>query len=132
MLHFILCRELVLGMPRIERVLLFWYTFGTICCFSHSGQTRCLYFNKWCNVLKINLSEKNSMWCQMYANTEDHIELKLYFNSRYPQHRFSAQRKMQHCAFHEEIHASEDWIFVRLSSLVLASERTINQNKFIV
>ena len=35
------------------------------------------------------------------------------------------------CAFHEEIHAFEDWIFVRLSSLVLASEWTTNQNKFI-
>ena len=36
------------------------------------------------------------------------------------------------CAFHEEIHAFEDWIFVRLSSLVLASEWTTNRNKFIV
>ena len=36
------------------------------------------------------------------------------------------------CAFHEETHAFEDWIFVRLSSLVLASEWTTNRNKFIV
>ena len=36
------------------------------------------------------------------------------------------------CAFHEDIHAFEDWIFVRLSSLVLASEWTINRKKFIV
>ena len=36
------------------------------------------------------------------------------------------------CAFHGEIRAFEDWIFVRLSSLVLASERTTNRNKFIV
>ena len=35
-------------------------------------------------------------------------------------------------AFHEEIHTFEDWIFVRLSSLVLASEWTTNRNKFIV
>ena len=35
-------------------------------------------------------------------------------------------------AFHEEIHAFEDWIFVRLSSLVLASEWSTNRNKFIV
>ena len=34
------------------------------------------------------------------------------------------------CAFHEEIHAFEDWIFVRLSSLVLASEWTTIRNKF--
>ena len=36
------------------------------------------------------------------------------------------------CAFYEEIHAFEDWIFVRLSSLVLASEWTKNRKKFIV
>ena len=36
------------------------------------------------------------------------------------------------CAFHEEMHAFEDWIFVRLSSFVLASEWTTNLNKFIV
>ena len=38
MLHFPLCRESVLGMPRIEKefefdmVFCFWHTFGTICC----------------------------------------------------------------------------------------------------
>ena len=36
------------------------------------------------------------------------------------------------CAFHGEIHAFEDWSFVRLSSLVLASEWTTNRNKFII
>ena len=36
------------------------------------------------------------------------------------------------CAFHEEIHAFEDWIFVRLSSFVLASEWTTNRHKFLV
>ena len=39
MLHFPLCWESVLGMPRIEIVqygLLFWHTFGTVCCFFHS------------------------------------------------------------------------------------------------
>ena len=36
------------------------------------------------------------------------------------------------CAFHKEIHAFEDWIFVRLSSLILASEWTTNRNKFVV
>ena len=35
------------------------------------------------------------------------------------------------CAFHGEIHAFEDWILVRLSSLVLASEWTTNRNMFI-
>ena len=66
----------------------------------------------------------------MYAKTEDHIELKL--NSRHPQHWFSAQRKCNICAFYEEIHAFEDWIFVRLLSLVLASEWTTNRKKIIV
>ena len=35
------------------------------------------------------------------------------------------------CAFHEEINAFENWIFVRLSSCFLASEWTTNQRKFI-
>ena len=34
--------------------------------------------------------------------------------------------------FHEESHAFEDWIFVRLSSTVLASEWTTNRKKFAV
>ena len=36
------------------------------------------------------------------------------------------------CGYCEEIHAFEDWIFVRLLSLVLASEWPTNRNKFIV
>ena len=72
-------------------------------------------FNRSCNVLKVNPSGKNSIRCQTYANTEDHIELKRYFNSRHPRHRFSAQRKMQHLRiFNEEIHAFEDWIFCQI------------------
>ena len=35
-------------------------------------------------------------------------------------------------AFHEEIYAFEDWIFVRLSSRFLASEWTTNRRTFIV
>ena len=41
MVHFPLCRESVLGMPRIEIEfwvwygLLFWHKFGTVCCFLH-------------------------------------------------------------------------------------------------
>ena len=33
------------------------------------------------------------------------------------------------CTFHGEIHAFEDWIFVRLSSLVLGSEWKSNKSK---
>ena len=40
--------------------------------------------------------------------------------------------KCNNCAFHGEIHAFEDWIFVRLSSLVLDSEWTTNRNKFVI
>ena len=47
-------------------------------------------------MLRANPSGKNSIRCQTYAKTEDHIELKLCFSARHPQHRFSAQRKMQH------------------------------------
>ena len=39
---------------------------------------------------------ENSILCQTYAKTDDHIELKLCFSSRYPRHLFPAQRKMQH------------------------------------
>ena len=61
-----------------------------------NGQTvkhdiyRMIIFNRLCNVLKVNPSGKNSIRCQTYAKTEDHIVLKLYFNSQHPQHRFSA------------------------------------------
>ena len=71
------------------------------------------------------------MRCQTYAKTEDQIELKLHFSARHPQLRFSAQQKMQHLRM-EKNHAFEDWIFVRLSSLVLASEWTTNGNKFVI
>ena len=42
-------------------------------------------FNRSCNVLKVNPSGKKqhtAIRCQTYDKTEDHIELKLYFNSR--------------------------------------------------
>ena len=55
-----------------------------------------------------------------------------FFNARHPQHRFSAQRKMQHLRISWRNPWFEDWIFVRLSSLVLASEWTTNRNKFII
>ena len=45
---------------------------------------RTIPFNRSCNVLKVNPSGKNSIWCQTYAKTEDHIELKLYFSTRHP------------------------------------------------
>ena len=57
---------------------------------------RMITFNRSGNVLKVNRSGKNSIRCQTCAKTEGHMALELYFNSRHPQHRFSAQQKMQH------------------------------------
>ena len=45
---------------------------------------------------------------------------------------FRHNGKCNFCAFHGEIHAFEDYIFVRLSSLVLDSEWTTNRNMFII
>ena len=86
------------------------------------------------NVLKVNLSEKkNSIWCQTYAKTEDHIELKLVFQFlASPAPILGTTENATFYAFYEEILAFEDWIFIRLSSLVLACEWTTNRNKFIV
>ena len=44
----------------------------------------------------------------------------------------NANGKCNICAFHEEINAFEDWIFVGLSSRFLASEWTTHRRKFIV
>ena len=55
MLHFLLCREKVTGMPRIEiefefdMAFCFWRSFGTVCCFFHSGFT----FNTLHDLLKV-------------------------------------------------------------------------------
>ena len=84
-------------------------------------------------MLKVDPSGKNSIWCQTYAKTEDHIELNLYISVLgIPSTDSRHNGKCNICAFHEEIHTFEDGIFVRLSSLVLAAEWTINRNKFIV
>ena len=65
---------------------------------------RTITFKRSCNVLKVNPSEikKQQRWCQTYTKTEDHIERKLFFNSRHLHHLFSAQRKCNICAFHED------------------------------
>ena len=43
-----------------------------------------------------------------------------------------SQKNTCRCRIHGEIRAFEDWIFVRLSCLVLASEWTTNRNKFVI
>ena len=94
------------------------------------GQSlRMITFNKSCNVLKVNPSGKNNIRCQTYAKTEDYIKLTIL---GIPSTDSRHNGKCNICAFHEEIHAFKNWIFVRLSSLVLASEWTTNPNKFII
>ena len=84
-------------------------------CFSLQNQTvaegiwthdvyRTITVNRSCNVVQVNPSGKNSIRCQTYAKTEDHIEPKLCFNSRHPQHRFSTQQKMRHLRRKKSMH----------------------------
>ena len=83
-------------------------------------------------MLKVNPSEENNKRCQTYAkkktisnsNSISILGVPVTF-SRY-------NGKCNICPFHEEIHAFEDWIFVRLSSPVLVSEWTTNRKKFAV
>ena len=81
-------------------------------------------------MLKANPSGKNSIRCQSYVY--ENRRLKIYFNSRHACHDSRHDDKCNICAFHEETHAFEDLSFVRLSSLVLASEWITNHKRFIV
>ena len=72
---------------------------------------RMITFNRSCNVLKVNRSEKEQhIRCQTYAKREDRIEPKLNFNSQHPHHRFWHNGKCNICAFHEESHAFEEQV----------------------
>ena len=96
---------------------------------------RMITFHRLCNVLKVNPSGKKQqrLWCQTYAKTKTKSNSNSISILGIPITYFSLQNgKCNICTFHEEIHAFEDWIFVRLSSLVLASEWTINRKKFAV
>ena len=97
---------------------------------------RTITVNRSCNVLKVNPSGGGGgntaygakrMQKQKTISNSNSISI-LGIPSTDSRH----NGKCNICAFHEEIHAFEDWIFVRLSSLVLASEWTSNRNKFIV
>ena len=76
--------------------------------------------------------EKNSIRCQTYAKTKDHVELNSISVLGIPVTFSRHNGKCNICAFHEEIQAFEDWILIRLSSLVLASEWTTNLKKLAV
>ena len=98
---------------------------------------RMITFNRSCNVLKVNPSEKNKQKKTAYS-AKRMPKQKTISNSNsitilgIPSTDSRHNGKCNICIFHEEIHAFEDWIFVRLLSLVLASEWTTNRNKFIV
>ena len=90
------------------------------------GVYRAITFNRSCNVLKVNPSGKTAygakrMPKQKTISNSNSISI-LGIPVTYSRH----NGKCNICAFHEENHAFEDWIFVRLSSLVLAYEWTTN------
>ena len=91
-----------------------------------------------CNMLKVNPSEKKTKTKKTAYGAKRMPKQKTISNSNsisilgIPSTDSRNNGKCNICAFHEGIHAFEDWIFVRLSSLVLASEWTTNRNKFIV
>ena len=100
------------------------------------GQTRCLkddHFQQF-----VQCVEGKSEWKKTAYGAKHMPKQKTISNSNsisilgIPSMDSRPKGKSNICAFHEENHAFEDWNFVRLSSLVLASEWTTNQNKFIV
>ena len=93
---------------------------------------RTVTFNRSCNVLKVNPSGKNSVRCQTLAKQKTISNSNAISILGIPSTDSLHIGKFNICAFHEEIHVLEDWIFVSLSSLVLASELTANRHKFIV
>ena len=93
---------------------------------------RTITFNRSCNVLKVNPSGKNSIRCKRMPKKKTISNSNSISILGIPITASRHNGKCNICAFHEEIRAFEDWIFVRLSSLVLASEWTTNRNKFIV
>ena len=83
-------------------------------------------------VLKVNPSLKNSIQCQTYAKTEDHIELQLLFQfSASPAQILGTTENATFAHFMKKsMHLKAG--FLSDYHLVLASEWTTNQNKFIV
>ena len=75
--------------------------------------------------------KKTAYDAKLRPKTGENVEFKLFLFPASPSP-ILGQGKCNICGFHEEIHVFEDWIFVRLSSLVLVSEQTTNRKKFIV
>ena len=93
---------------------------------------RTITFNRSCNVLKVNPSGKTAYGAKRMpkqktipnSNSISILGIPVTFSRD--------NGKCNICAFHEKIHAFEDCIFVRLSSLVLASDWSTNRKKFAV
>ena len=93
---------------------------------------RTITSNRSCNVLKANPSGKTAYGAKRMPKQKTISNSNCISILGIPSTDSRHNGKCNICAFHEEFHAFEDWIFVRLSSLVLASEWTTNRNKFIV
>ena len=88
-----------------------------------TGCAICWRYCEW----KENHTKKNSIQCQMYAKIDDHIKLKLHFNSRHPRHLFRAQHRMQH--LHISLGVSICRIFTTFCELTLEkSEWLLTRN----
>ena len=98
---------------------------------------RTITFNRSCNVLKVNPSGKKKKKKIAYGDKRMPKQ-KTISNSNaisilgIPNTDSRHNGKCNICVFREEILAFENWIFVRFSSRVLASEWTTNRNKFLV
>ena len=134
MLHFPLWEESVLGMPRIE----IEFEFDMVFCFGIRLAPYAVYFHS-------DLPSSHCTTCWKWSSYKNRVygakrmpKQKTISNSNsililgIPSTDSRHNGKRNICAFHEEIYPFEDWIFVRLSSFVLASEWTTNRNKFVV
>ena len=98
----------------------------------HNGRTdgrtdkhdvyRMITFNRSCNVLKVNPSGKKAYGAKRMPKQKTISNSNSISILGIPSTDSRHNGKCNICAFHKEIHAFEDWIFVRLSSLLLASE----------
>ena len=94
---------------------------------------RMILFNRACIVMKVNPSGKQTAYGAKCVPKQKTISNSNYISILGIPVTFSGHNgKCNICAFHEEVHAFEDWIFVRLSSLVLACEQTTNWKRFAV
>ena len=98
----------------------------------HDHVYRTITFNKSCNVLNVNPSGKTAYSAKRMPKQNTISNSNSISILRIPSTNSRHNGKCIICAFHEEIHIFEDWIFVRLSSRFLSSEWTTNRNKFIV